>query len=215
MERKRKVMVLSAAILCGLVFWSTPTEAALITIEIEAVVDSVSDEGNYLEGRVGVGDIITGWYTYESTTPETNPSPNVGDYEHFVSPYGIFLSVGGFDFQTDPANMNFLVEIIDDSISGGLHDSYIVRSYGNLPLSNGASVDHISWILTDSSASALSSDALPTTAPILDEWQSVFGLRLHGERAGYIIDATVTRAIPEPVTVLLLGFGGLFLMKQR
>lgn len=215
MRRKREMILLGITVLSMLLLWPPGAQAALVTIQIEAVVDSVQDEGNYLEGKIGVGDIITGWYRYDSSTPDTNPSPNVGDYEHFVSPYGIFLSVGGFDFETDPANMNFLVEIINDSISGGLHDSYIVRSYGNLPLSNGASVDHISWILTDSSAGALSSDALPTTAPILDEWQSVYGLRLHGERARYGIDATVTWAIPEPVTILFLGVGGLFLRKQR
>ena len=44
-------MFLVIAILCGLIFRPTPTEAALITIEIEAVVDSVQDEGTTLKER--------------------------------------------------------------------------------------------------------------------------------------------------------------------
>jgi len=51
MRRKRKIMFLAIAILCGLIFRPTPTEAALITIEIEAVVDSVQDEGTTLKER--------------------------------------------------------------------------------------------------------------------------------------------------------------------
>ena len=106
------------------------------------------------------------------------------------------------------------VEYIDDTFRSalkvqqlGLHDGYLLRSYNNLPLSNDTSVDEISWQLNDPSASVFSSDALPTTAPVLEDWQSIYGLRLHGERGEYIIDATVTSAIPEPATLLLFGWG--------
>ena len=77
---------------CMLVFAGGQARAALITIEIEAVVDYVEDDGpgdGYLDGMVGVGDIITGFYTYESTTPDSDPSIYIGMYEHYSSPFGI------------------------------------------------------------------------------------------------------------------------------
>jgi hypothetical protein len=212
---KRGTMLLIAAGVCSLAFQGQRADATLITISIEAEVDYVEDLGNYLEGRINPGDIITGTYTYESTTPDTNPSAYVGDYEHFAPPAGVSLSVGGFDFMTDPMNVDFLVAITNDGISGGLHDSYWICSYNNLPLSNGASVDEITWALRDPTASALSSDALPITPPVLDNWQSMVGLRLEGERAGYIVDAHVTSAVPEPGTIGLLTIGTLLLIRKQ
>jgi len=194
-----------------------PANAYLVTIQIEAVVDSVTDDGpddGYLDGLISPGDIITGWYIFESTTIDTNPSSQVGDYFHYSSPYGIFLTVGGFNFETNSSDVRFLLEMVNDSTSGGLHDSYGLISYNNLSLYNGTSTDEISWWLRDSSATALSSDALFTTAPNLDEWQSIIGLRIYGERGEYGIDATVTSAVPEPTTIALLGLGCLLLKKR-
>jgi hypothetical protein len=118
--------------------------------------------------------------------------------------------VGGLDFQTDLSNVYFEMGIGNDLAWG---DTYFFISFNNLRLSNEALVDGISWSLEDASATALSSDDLPKTAPILDQWGDN-RLRLHGERGMYIVDATVTWAIPEPLTVLFLGLGGLFLRKQ-
>jgi len=198
-------------IICALSFSARPAHSILITIEITAEVDSVDDPSGYLEGNISVGDTITGTYTYESTTLDTNPSPYVGAYEHFASPAGIFLSVGGFDFTTDPTNVDFLVEVVNNYPSG---DYYLVRSYNNLALSNGTLVDHISWQLDDSTATALSNIDLPTSPPILDDWQAGNHLRLHGERFGYIVDAHVTSAIPEPATIVLFVIGALLLKKR-
>jgi hypothetical protein len=211
---KTKVVSIMAACFSVISFCAKPAKATLITIEIAAVVDSLRDGGDYLEGKIKPGDIITGLYTYESTTPDSNPIPQVADYLHRAAPCGISLTVGGFEFKTDPANVDFLVEIINDSTSGGLHDAYGLISYNNLALRNGTLVDSISWWLTDTSASALSSSELPSIAPVLNDWESIYGLRLYGERAGYIIDAHVTFAIPEPATILMLGFGSLLLRKR-
>jgi len=195
-----------------LAFYALPAEAALVTIEIEAVVDYVEDKGpgdGYLEGKISPGDIITGTYTYDSDTPDSNPSATVGRYEHSTPPYGIFLSVSGLDFKTDTSNVGFSVVIVNDSTTGGLHDAYGLRSYNNLPLSSGVNVDIILWWLEDNSASALSSTDLTATAPVLEDWQ---GNRLCVEALrAFSIDAHVTSAIPEPATIALLGLGGLML----
>ena len=158
--------------------------AESITINITAEVAYVDDMGNTLDGAVGVGDIITGHYTYESTTPDTNTLPTVGDYWHDTSPYGISLEVNGLVFETDPNDVNFLVEICNDHGLPTPTDNYLLRSYNNLPLPGGIIVEHISWQLDDSTAAALSSESLPTDPPVLEDWQSIFGLSI----TGYIPD---------------------------
>lgn len=123
-----------------------PAQAELITIQIEGVVDTVEDDGEYLEDQINPGDIITGWYTYDTDTPDTNPSENVGDYEHFSTPYGVSLTIGGFTFTTDPANVDFLVELVNNNPSG---DDYLFTSYNNHDLANGTTVEELHWSLND------------------------------------------------------------------
>ena len=204
-------MLLVIAALSGLILTPAPAKAALITVEIEAVVDSVSDDGNYLEGKIKVGDIITGFYLYDSTTPDSNPSPYIGMYEHYTLPYGIKLSIGGFVFQSDPDDVDFLVSVGN---AGGPYsmDNYLIASRNNLSLSNGAPVDRISWQLDDPTGTALSSDALPTAPPVLDDWQT--DVLVFGADRRYGIGAHVTSAIPEPSTIILLSLAALVLSKR-
>lgn len=209
----RRIILLAAV---GMVFCGLPVNGALITIGIEAEVDDVHDADNYLEGRINVGDLITGSYTYDTDTPDSNPLPGVGDYEYFAYPSGFSLSVGGLDFMTDPANTDFLIEIVNNFPG----DAYSVISYRNLALSDATSVNNISWGLRDYSASAtaISSIDLPTTAPVLDDWPTNF-LDIGGgprSRVGFSFSAHVTSAvvIPEPTTILLVGMGGLIFVRR-
>jgi len=214
MKRKRKFMVLAMAILAGLILWPSPAEATLITIEIEAVVDSVDDPFGYLEGNITPADIISGIYTYDTDTPDSSPLPGAGRYEHYAHPAGFSLSVGGLDFVTDPANTDFLIEIVNNY---PYDDGYGVVSYNNLPLSNGTSVNNTSWGLKDYSATAISSIELTATAPVLDDWD-VNRLAVNGgTRArpfGIMSHVTSAVVIPEPATVLLLSFGGLIFVRR-
>jgi hypothetical protein len=166
--KAKEIMAIIVVVMCCLFFWPMTANAKLVTIEIEAVVDSVDDDHGVLEGKIKTGDIITGWYSYDTSTPDSNPSISEGRYLHYTPPYGIFLSVGGFNFETDPANVDFLVEITNDYPP---NDGYFLLSYSNIPLSSDVVVDYIFWHLYDPMGSALSTDALPTTPPVLDEWQ--------------------------------------------
>jgi len=215
MRRKRKITILAACILSGLILSPPGAQATLITIAIEAVVDYIGDPDNYLQGNIKLGDIITGFYAYDSSSPDTNPSLSVGDYKQDSASFGISLTVGGFEFKSDPTNLDFIVEIINDSTSGGLHDGYGVLSGSNLALSDGTIVDQISWWLGDSSGTALSSTDLPGAAPVLGAWQS--NTLILGTGRLYGIEAHVTSVvvIPEPTTILPLALGGLVFLRRN
>ena len=76
------VLVISAIII-------TSAKAELITIAIEAEVNEVSDLAGHLEGKISSGSLITGYYIYESTTGDSNPSSVVGEYRYDSPPNGI------------------------------------------------------------------------------------------------------------------------------
>ena len=152
-----------------------------ITVEIKAKITDVDDDANILNGAVKIGDIITGKYVYNSLAKDTNEDPTVGDYQHNTKPYGIFLKTGKLVFQTDPKNVDFLLEYVnrDDS------DNFVIHSYNNLPVSKKVLVEHISWQLDDPTTTAISSVSLKDNpkAPDLSKWQQPFGLTIRGNSA--------------------------------
>ncbi len=84
---KTKITTMGLVVFAVVQFFSfTPAQAELITIAIEATVDTVSDPCGHLEGNISLGDTISGYYTYESTTLDSNPADYVGDYWHYAPP---------------------------------------------------------------------------------------------------------------------------------
>ena len=169
-----------------------PPTKGKITIDFTATVTDVSDRQNQVPG-VHVGDVIAGKYSYNLATPDSNESAEVGDYSYTGTSknklgFGISVNLGQFTAQTDPNNPNFLVEMVNDLQD---RDNYLLRSYNNT--STGPAVEHISWQLDDSTHTALTSAALPTTPPVLTAWQQDFGLEVRGGSRGFFIRANVTK----------------------
>jgi hypothetical protein len=149
-----------------------------VKIAFTAKVSDLQDVSNVLEDNVKVGDTLTGTYTYNPSTKDTNADETVGDYHHVKKPYGIIVNAGNLVFKTDPKNVNFLVELVNRD----LDDHYLLRSYTNLPLSNGIPVEHISWQLDNETGESLSSASLKKapTPPKLQDWIDPFGLTIIG-----------------------------------
>jgi hypothetical protein len=186
--------------------------AELITIAISGQVTSVSDQYNHFGGQIHVDAPITGTYTYDTSALDSNPSLTLGDYEYNASSVGIWLTVEGFDFKTNPSQVSFHIGVYEDSL--GIEDQLVIGSHHNMPLPDDALVQHIIWQLNDSTATALSSDSLPLTAPDLTKWNSNV-LNISTDR-NFGITATITSAvlIPEPCSLLLLT-AGLALIKRQ
>lgn len=152
----------------------------LITIKIVGTVTYVSDDDILLGGAIHVGDTINGKYTYNSNTPDSDPYyPNIGEYEYKTYPYGFEVTAGGFVFKTNPRVANFTIWVYNNiTYYGNPLDFLQVISFHGLPLSNGMSVYTIWWELLDSTGTALSSADLPTTAPVLTNWDYYEGMDL-------------------------------------
>jgi hypothetical protein len=225
---KEKFMNSKLIKITAFIFFIIPMvcQAEIIKIGLTGVVDNVSDPYNLLGNQIHQGDTITGFYVYDSTTPDTNPLSIVGEYWHSGEPYGIVLTAGTITFQTNPLQTNplngrFLVDIINDSQG---NDSYGVGSRNNLKLANGTIVDSLSWGLTDNFGVAISSTDLPVTPPDLSKWPFNSLYIRGGADDGtapcydkpFFVDGHVTSdyLIPEPVSLCLLAFGALFLRRK-
>jgi hypothetical protein len=191
---------------------------ALVTIGITGNVTFVADPAGVLDGQINAGYIITGSYMYDSSTTDTNPSSAIGDYQFNTSPFGISLNIGGLLFASNPADVDFLIKVSNDYNS---KDSFLLSSANNLPLpiGGGVTVAPIRWQLEDDTGTALNNDALPLTAPMLEDWQSVNALSItcRSSAGGARIEGTITDAylIPEPASAVVLSLGSLFIGLRR
>jgi len=210
---RNKVVIL---ILVVLLFCGGLTQAVPITIEITGNITSVGGYTEAIPDTIHEGVSFTGTYTYESST-----DGSVGGHHVHDAPYGIDLFLGGYEFKTAPNHVGqFDMWITNDGFgAGGMTDYYLVRSYQNVSIpSVGFTISDIRWDLWDSRHIALSSGALPVTAPILTDWDynvltigGVYGPNL----TGLTIYGTVTQVIPEPLSGILMAVGVLLLRRRR
>ena len=172
-------------IVCTLVvlFAATAARAQDVTFRFSGTITDVYESPF---SDIAVGTPFTGIYTFNLGAVDENSLPTVGDYYHRTAPYGVTVLVGNRLFRSDPADVEFVVEVVNDH-SGS--DNYMFASYRNLP-TDGALVQGISWQLDDPTQSVLSSTALSATPPVLSQWQQFFGLDISGP--GYLIRGQVT-----------------------
>lgn len=217
-ERILSAPIATIFVLATLLLPATLAQAVPVTIEITGNVTSASGSG--LPGTIYEGVTFTGTYTYDSSTPDSDTDPQRGVYEH-DAPYGLSIVVGGYEFKTAPSHTgNFEMRIGDDLSSNGVKDWYTVFSDENVLVPpTEPSIDWVGlfrWDLWDTTHSALSSDALPLTNPYLTDWDHNV-LEIYGYGFGNlsIIKCTVTQAVPEPSSVVLIIMGIFFSRRRR
>ena len=157
---------------------TSPAASGFVGINIVGKFYMVIDPDNLLDDAIQVNDTIRGKYVYDPGIPDSNPDPSIGHYAYTSSSCGFELKAGGFVFKTNPSDVSFIIQILNDYVS---YDMYTVWSGNNLQLSNGMIITEIYWQLMDYNQTAISSDELPTTAPVLDDWGSGSGLVILGK----------------------------------
>jgi len=213
MQSKWRILTL---VVVALAVCAGKARSEIATIRIEGEVSYVHPYSTWLSDNFNIGDVVEGWYKYDTVAFDTNRLVTVGSYDYSTAPYGISLTVGEADivFETDPQNVDFSLKIFNDFPE----DRYYIVSNNNLPVS-GVTVGLICWQLDDWSGSIFSNTAIPTEAPpILGDWDFRRLDVLMGSRGEPGLGITVTRAttsIPEPATLIFIGLGGLFALRHR
>jgi len=207
MRNKIIIWVAGVLLYCGGLAQAEP-----ITIQISGNVTSAS--GSALPSTIYKDVTFTGTYTYDSSA-----IVSAGGHHWQDAPYGITLSLGGYQFETAPNQIGqFDMWIMNDYSANGVMDYYLVRSFENISTSSlGLTDNSIIWEILDTTHTALSSDALPVTAPSLANWDyNVLEISGYGN-GGLTIWGTVTQAtlVPEPVTGILMAMGVFFLKRRR
>jgi len=215
-EKKTLVLRCASVVVAIILSTSGAGWGAAVNIEITGWVTHIYDDAGVLEGQINVDDIVTGWYRYDSSTPDTNPSIAIGDYKYNTPPFGVSLNIGGLLFASDPQNLDFLIQVRNDYNS---EDIYLLSSTNNLPILNDVTVAPIRWLLEDDTCTALNSDALPLTAPTWAGWCSGNTLSItcrSGSQAARI-EGTMTDAqlVPEPASAFIMAFGATIIGLRR
>jgi hypothetical protein len=169
--------------------WTTSAAAQDVTVSFYGTLSFVNSSP-FPELTVGVP--FTGSYTYSLSTPDTNVAPEVGDYQHQGSPYGVTVTIGTHTFRTDAQNANFLVEVVNDYFG---RDNFAFLSYTNLN-TEGLTVSLINFQLDDPTQSAVADTSLPTGPLDLSRWQQIFGLDVSGyssDGTQFLLRGTVTQ----------------------
>jgi hypothetical protein len=172
----------------------------LITISVRARVLAIYDPCNFLEGNIKLGHKITGTYTYDADTPDYYPEySDRGFYMMNDTSCGVEFNVGGLTFKTDQNNPLTEILILNDvEFEGKVNDVMEVHSTLDFPLSQEVvSFFYLEFI--DSTATALSSIALPTTAPVLRKWEnkSLYIYGFYDYYNHFVIFANVTLVIKQ------------------
>ena len=158
---------------------AAPVRAQDVTVSFRGTVTYTQDSPF---PDITIGTPFTGSYTFSLSRPDENPLVEVGDYWHNTSPYGLSVSIGSRTFTSDPSNVQFLLELINNYL--GL-DNYVFHSYSNLA-TNGHSIHIMSLQLDDPTQSALTDTTPTAAAPDLARWQQPFGFAMMGASADLI-----------------------------
>jgi cysteine-rich repeat protein len=160
-----------------------------LTFYIAGRVTTFDDMNNVFGGTIGVGTQFTGRYTYDPSTTDTNTDITVGDYQHAATGYGMTVNMGTSTFQTNPANVDFLFEIVDRTT-----DAMVMISRNNVSLPNVTGIANMSWQLDGMAGGGpFAGDALITQCPNILAFTQPFGLTITGNIGGtmWFIRSTV------------------------
>ncbi len=175
-----------------------PAVAASITFNFTG---AVSDVHPSLFPTFNTSQTLSGSYTFNSLTPDSNPSGNIGRYNGTIQ--ALTVNLGSYTATLGNSGSNF-IEIRNQPSS----DAYEVRAPLTGPMVNGFSPLRFRIELIDPSATAFTNDHLPTTPPSLSSFAaSRFRIIFEDGDGNARVRGSLLTLVPIPTAVLLFGAG--------
>lgn len=141
----------------------------IVTFNVSATVREIYDYDNALGNTINVGDNISGSYTFNTNTPDSDPTPEYGFYEHTPGSgtYGFNINIANFNLKTSPSTDTFNV-VIGDANGTINWDNYGVDTFGTQqPFINGTAVENIGIFIDDPSGNMVTGTNLTNQPPVL------------------------------------------------
>jgi hypothetical protein len=141
----------------------------MVTFNVSATVREINDYNNILGNTIHVGDPISGSYTFNTNTPDSDPTPEYGFYEHTPGSgnFGFDITIANTNLKTNTSTDNFNI-IIANANGNITWDSYGVDNFGTQqPFVNNTVVDNMGIYLDDPSGSIVTSTSLTDQPPAL------------------------------------------------
>jgi hypothetical protein len=185
---KFTTLALAAMALCAI------SRAELITIKFTAEVTEIYDwDGSGQFDDITVGQHFKGTYTYDDAVASSMEFEEladfIGSYPNLSPDAGFKFEIGDTVFASDPFNIECLLELDNDYYE---QDNYVYHSYNNIINGLSAPDTMISLQLDDYTHTALSSVAIPLTAPDLSKWTQQTGLTV--QNSGFFLRAKLVKA---------------------
>lgn len=153
--------------------WGAVAHASPITFGFTGMVtqDPLLDPSDPFGGSIDAGTEFSGTYTFESTTPDSDPAANSGSYTS--SPGSLSVAIGGNPF------------VATDLLNIGVGNDFSGSDFYTVFVQNTSSADpfDVSLILQDTDATALGGALLLTGAPALAAFE-IASFFLAGEISG-------------------------------
>lgn len=206
-NRAVAVVTLIAAILMPIAVASAGSTFLTFTFTAEVVgMDSVPGTAPAL-ATLGDGDLISGYFTFDLSVPDSGPA-SIGDYEHGASPASIYAAWNDVVFRSILSSEGTVS--VDVSVFNSLSDYYSIQSDNNVANMGVPAPTALDFALEDMTGTALASDAQPTSAFDLTDFDpySLTGTRLLIAGGDYMIAAEIT-SIESNLVVAEDGFATL------
>ena len=164
---------------------------------------AVSDVHASLFPTFNTSQTLTGSYTFNDATPDSNPSPGIGRYNGTIQ--ALTVTLGSYTATLGNSGSNFIE--IRNQVSS---DRYEVRAPLTGPIVNGFSPLRFRIELIDPSATVFNNTNLPTTAPSLSSFAaSRFRIIFEDGNGNARVRGALTSltVVPLPTAVVLFGAG--------
>jgi hypothetical protein len=178
-----------------------------------------------LDGSVVAGGAFTATFTYDDTTPDSEPTAGLGNYFMNGAVGELAFTTGHYSF-LDHGTANNGMQI-EDSVQGMDQAALFFDQYSiSGPLPAGVALKPLAYAnpsFFDGTGTALSSDrltAMPWNTSVWSASFSFFGpVTNRGAKDSIALDGNITglsvRVVPEPACVGLLACGALALAARR